>query len=93
MRPAFAALASGLEEVTFPFQKHPMKTLTASALLLAVACAAHSQNLDPNAYLTQAVIQFTTTRDIENYDVSADVRLTLGPQTGLVANKKLSVQT
>jgi hypothetical protein len=91
MRPAFAALASGLEEVTFPFQKHPMKTLTASALLLAVACAAQAQNLDPNATLTQAVIQFTTPRDIENSDVSAEVSLTLGPPTGLVANSKLTV--
>jgi hypothetical protein len=69
-----------------------MKRLIASALLLAVAFTAQAQNLDPNATLTQALIQFTTPRDVENSDVSAEVSLTLGPPTGLVANSKLTVR-
>lgn len=69
-----------------------MKQLIASALLLAVACTAQAQNLDPNAVLTQALIQFTTPRDVENSDVSAEVSLTLGPPTGLAANSKLTVR-
>jgi hypothetical protein len=69
-----------------------MKPLIASALLLAVACAAQAQNLDPNATLTQAVIQFTTPRDVENSDVSAEVSLTLGPPTGSAATSKLTLR-
>jgi hypothetical protein len=68
-----------------------MKQSIALALLLALAWAAQAQNLDPNATLTRAVIQFTTPRDIDNSDISAEVSLTLGPPIGLVANSKLTV--
>jgi hypothetical protein len=92
MRPALVASASGLDQVTFPFSSTPIKPLIALACLLAVVCTAQAQNLDPNATLTQAVIQFTTPRDVENSDVSAEVSLTLGPPTGLVTNSKLTVR-
>ncbi|MBV9489635.1 MAG: hypothetical protein JO069_07925 [Verrucomicrobia bacterium] len=55
-----------------------MKTFIALSFLLAVACAALAQKLDPNATLTQVTIQFTTPRDLDDSDVSADVSLTIG---------------
>lgn len=69
-----------------------MKPLIALVCLLAAGYTAQAQNLNPDAALTQAMIQFTTPRDVENSDVSAEVSLTLGPPAGLVANSKLTVR-
>ncbi|MBV9998269.1 MAG: hypothetical protein JO015_04055 [Verrucomicrobia bacterium] len=68
-----------------------MKPLIALVCLLAAGYTAQAQNLDPNATLTQAMIQFTTPRDVENSDVAAEVSLTLGPPAGLVASSRLTV--
>lgn len=69
-----------------------MKQLIALAWLLALACAAQAQNLDPNATLIQALIQFTTPPDVANSDVSVQVSLTFGPPTSLVASSTLTVR-
>lgn len=69
-----------------------MKTFFALSFLLAVACAAHAQKLDPNAALTGVTIQFTTPRDIENSDVSAEVSLTVGSPSATVARSTVTVR-
>ena len=69
-----------------------MKQLIALACLLALGCAVQAQNLDPNATLTQAVIQFTTPPDVQNSDISTEVSLTLGPPTGLAATSRLALR-
>ena len=69
-----------------------MKQLIPLAVLLALVCAAHAQNLDPNATLTRAMIQFNTPRDVENADVWAEVSLALGPSSGLAATTRLTVR-
>ncbi|HEY0791496.1 MAG TPA: hypothetical protein VGD78_10575 [Chthoniobacterales bacterium] len=68
------------------------KSLFALSFLLAVACAARAQKLDPNATLEKATIRFNTPRDLENADVAAQVSITVGLASGTpVAMSKITV--